>query len=79
MCIVNLLAYLEMFIDLLRSFNEDVRRVVDKAVEHGENSLWATLKNRASARDTAVSKAERAAREAQEKIGECSLEWKSIE
>lgn len=43
---------------------------MDKAVEHGENSLWATLKNRATARDSAVSLAERAAREAQDKIGE---------
>ncbi|XP_030559150.1 MICOS complex subunit Mic60 [Drosophila novamexicana] len=60
-------------IGILKSFNEDVRRVVDKAVEHGENSLWATLKNRASARDTAVSKAERAAREAQEKIERCEV------
>jgi len=46
-----------------------VRHVVDKAVEHGENTLWRTLKNRAGARDSAVSTAERAAREAQEKIG----------
>lgn len=45
-----------------------MRNVVDKAVDHGENSLWRTLKNRASARDTAVETAERTAREAQEKI-----------
>ncbi|XP_017873284.1 PREDICTED: MICOS complex subunit Mic60 isoform X1 [Drosophila arizonae] len=55
------------------NFNDDVRRVVDKAVEHGENSLWATLKNRASARDSAVQVAERAAREAQEKIERCQI------
>lgn len=45
-----------------------MRNVVDRAVEHGENDLWRTLKNRASARDTAVDIAERAARDAQEKI-----------
>ncbi|EDV94402.1 MICOS complex subunit Mic60 isoform X2 [Drosophila grimshawi] len=60
-------------IAILKGFNEDVRRVVDKAVEHGENSLWATLKNRASARDSAVATAERAAREAQEKIERCEV------
>ncbi|XP_034485290.1 MICOS complex subunit Mic60 isoform X1 [Drosophila innubila] len=60
-------------IGVLKKFNEDVRHVVDKAVEHGENSLWRTLKNRAGARDTAVSTAERAAREAQDKIDRCEL------
>ncbi|XP_023168563.1 MICOS complex subunit Mic60 [Drosophila hydei] len=60
-------------IGILKAFNEDVRRVVDKAVEHGENSLWATLKNRATARDSAVSLAERAAREAQDKIERCEI------
>lgn len=57
-------------------FNDDVRNVVDKAVEHGENSLWRTLKNRANARDSAVEIAERAAREAQEKISK--LWWISF-
>ncbi|XP_039490661.1 MICOS complex subunit Mic60 [Drosophila santomea] len=60
-------------IGVLKSFNDDVRKVVDKAVENGENSLWTTLKNRASARDTAVGTAERAAREAQEKIVACEI------
>ncbi|XP_052857264.1 MICOS complex subunit Mic60 isoform X1 [Drosophila gunungcola] len=60
-------------ISVLKGFNDDVRKVVDKAVENGENSLWTTLKNRASARDTAVATAERAAREAQEKIIACEI------
>ncbi|XP_068157941.1 MICOS complex subunit Mic60 isoform X1 [Drosophila tropicalis] len=60
-------------IAILKGFNEDVRQVVDKAVENGENSLWTTLKNRASARDTAVATAERAARTAQDKIAQCEL------
>ncbi|XP_015038786.2 MICOS complex subunit Mic60 isoform X1 [Drosophila pseudoobscura] len=60
-------------ITVLKGFNEDVRRVVDRAVETGENTLWTTLRNRASARDTAVSTAERAAREAQEKIVACEI------
>ncbi|BFF91372.1 MICOS complex subunit Mic60 [Drosophila madeirensis] len=60
-------------IAVLKGFNEDVRRVVDRAVETGENTLWTTLRNRASARDTAVATAEKAAREAQEKIVACEI------
>ncbi|XP_020815092.1 MICOS complex subunit Mic60 [Drosophila serrata] len=60
-------------ISVLKSFNDEVRKVVDKAVENGENSLWTTLRNRASARDTAVATAERAARQAQEKIVACEI------
>ncbi|XP_017846690.1 MICOS complex subunit Mic60 isoform X2 [Drosophila busckii] len=60
-------------INVLKGFNDDVRRVVDRAVEQGENTLWTTLRNRASARDTAVKTAERAAREAQEKIEKCEI------
>ncbi|KAH8311824.1 hypothetical protein KR044_008198 [Drosophila immigrans] len=58
-------------IGVLKKFNDDVRHVVDKAVEHGETSLWRTLKNRAGARDMAVTTAERAARDAQEKMERC--------
>ncbi|XP_017020601.1 MICOS complex subunit Mic60 [Drosophila kikkawai] len=60
-------------ISVLKGFNEDVRKVVDKAVENGENSVWTTLRNRAGARDTAVATAERAARQAQEKIVACEI------
>ncbi|KAH8335563.1 hypothetical protein KR074_006078 [Drosophila pseudoananassae] len=60
-------------ISVLKSFNEDVRKVVDRAVEKGENAVWTTLRNRAGARDTAVATAERAAREAQEKIVACEI------
>ncbi|KAH8256479.1 hypothetical protein KR032_010911 [Drosophila birchii] len=60
-------------ISVLKGFNDEVRNVVDKAVENGENSLWTTLRNRASARDTAVGTAERAARQAQEKIVACEI------
>ncbi|KAH8284334.1 hypothetical protein KR018_001890 [Drosophila ironensis] len=60
-------------IDVLKSFNEDVRHVVDKAVEKGDNAAWTTLRNRASARDTAVATAESASREAQERIVACEI------
>ncbi|XP_030369709.1 MICOS complex subunit Mic60 isoform X2 [Scaptodrosophila lebanonensis] len=60
-------------ISILKSFNEDVRRVVDKAVENSDTSLWTTLKNRTSARDTAVSTAERSARDAQSMIEKCEV------
>ncbi|XP_060650069.1 MICOS complex subunit Mic60 [Drosophila nasuta] len=65
-------------IGVLKKFNDDVRNVVDKAVEHGETALWRTLKNRAGARDMAVTVAERAAREAQEKIERCELALSKI-
>ncbi|KAH8383794.1 hypothetical protein KR009_010588 [Drosophila setifemur] len=65
-------------INVLKSFNEDVRKVVDRAVEKGENSLWTTLRNRASARDTAVGTAEHAAREAQEKIVACEIALSAV-
>lgn len=60
-------------ISVLQSFNNDVRTVVDRAVENVDNSLWMSLRNRTSARDTAVSVAEKAAREALEKIEKCEI------
>ncbi|KAH8381444.1 hypothetical protein KR093_004936 [Drosophila rubida] len=65
-------------IGVLKKFNDDVRNVVDRAVEHGDTSLWRTLKNRAGARDMAVTVAERAARDAQEKIERCEVALSKI-
>lgn len=50
-------------------FNEDVRKVVDEAIEKANPALWTTLKNKTSARDTSVALAEKCAREAIDKIG----------
>lgn len=51
------------------SFNNEVRRVVDIAVENVDTSLWTSLRNKTNARDSSVATAEQAAREALEKIG----------
>lgn len=51
------------------SFNNDVRRIVDNAIENVDTSLWTTLSNKTSARDSSVATAEQLAREALEKIG----------
>lgn len=60
-------------IDILENFNKDVRIVVDRAIEGVDNSLWITLKNRTSARDTSVSDAEKAALEALAKMEKCEV------
>uniref|UniRef100_T1PC79 MICOS complex subunit MIC60 n=1 Tax=Musca domestica TaxID=7370 RepID=T1PC79_MUSDO len=60
-------------IDILKNFNNDVRRIVDHAVENVDASTWTTLKNKTSARDSSVSTAEKLAREALEKIERCEI------
>lgn len=51
------------------SFNDDVRNTVNEAIEHMDITKWNTLKNRTSARDTAIATAEKLARDAINKIG----------
>lgn len=60
-------------IEILKSFNNDVRRIVDVAVEDVNTSLWTTLRNRTNARDTSVATAEKLAREALDKIEKCEI------
>lgn len=60
-------------IGILENFNNDVRVVVDRAIEGADNSLWVTLKNKTSARDTSVAAAEKAAYEALAKIEKCEV------
>ncbi|XP_059217815.1 MICOS complex subunit Mic60 isoform X2 [Stomoxys calcitrans] len=60
-------------IDVLKSFNNDVRRIVDVAVENLDASTWNTLKNKTNARDSSVATAEKLAREALEKIERCEV------
>lgn len=54
----------------LQEYAEDVKIVVDRAIEKSDNSVWSLLKNKTSARDTAVETAERAAQEAQNRINQ---------
>ncbi|TMW53440.1 hypothetical protein DOY81_001438 [Sarcophaga bullata] len=60
-------------IDILKNFNNEVRRVVDVAVENVDTSLWTSLRNKTNARDSSVATAEEAAREALEKIEKCEI------
>lgn len=54
----------------LQEYAEDVKTVVDRAIESSDNSVWSLLKNKTSARDTAVEAAERAAQEAQNRVNQ---------
>ncbi|XP_037814732.1 MICOS complex subunit Mic60 isoform X1 [Lucilia sericata] len=60
-------------IDILKNFNNDVRRIVDVAVENVDTSLWTSLRNKTNARDSSVATAEQLAREALEKIEKCEI------
>lgn len=51
------------------SFNDDVVKIVDQAVENLDPSLWSSLKNKTAARDSSISTAEKLAQEALLKIG----------
>lgn len=51
------------------SFNNEVRKVVDDAIDNVDTSSWTSLRNKTSARYTSVATAEKSAREATDKIG----------
>lgn len=55
-------------IKFLKEYAEDVKTVVDRVIDHSDHSLWSVLKNKTSARDTAVEAAERTAQAAQQHI-----------
>lgn len=52
----------------LHEYANDVKTVVDRVVEHNDYTVWSTLKNKTSARDTAVEAAERTAQEARAQL-----------
>lgn len=54
----------------LQAYADDVKKVVDHAIEKSDNSVWSQLKNKTSVRDTAVETAERAAQEAQNRVNQ---------
>uniref|UniRef100_A0A1A9W3S9 MICOS complex subunit MIC60 n=1 Tax=Glossina brevipalpis TaxID=37001 RepID=A0A1A9W3S9_9MUSC len=60
-------------IDNLKNFNNDVRRIVDQSIENINPSLWHSLRNKTSARDSYVATAENMAREALNKIEKCEV------
>lgn len=55
------------------SYNEDVKKTVDEAVEKLDMTAWTSLKNKTSARDFAVDAAETAAQSARETIRKCLI------
>lgn len=52
----------------LQEYANDVKTVVDRVIEHNDHTAWSTLKNKTSARDTAIEAAERTAKEAREQL-----------
>lgn len=55
-------------VKILKEYIEDVQTVVDRIIENADHTLWSTLKNKTSARDTAVEAAERSAQAAKSHI-----------
>uniref|UniRef100_A0A2C9GRF9 MICOS complex subunit MIC60 n=1 Tax=Anopheles arabiensis TaxID=7173 RepID=A0A2C9GRF9_ANOAR len=55
-------------VDVLKSYTNEVRKVVDESVDKLDSSSWTTLRNRTSARDTALQAAEDAADKARGNI-----------
>ncbi|XP_053669452.1 MICOS complex subunit Mic60 [Anopheles marshallii] len=55
-------------VDVLKTYTEEVRKVVDASIDKLDSSSWTTLRNRTSARDTALEAAETAADQAKANI-----------
>ncbi|XP_059610663.1 MICOS complex subunit Mic60 isoform X2 [Phlebotomus argentipes] len=54
--------------EIFKKYNEEVRKVVDSIVDHTDTASWSSLKNRTSARNSAVRQAEELAQEAATKL-----------
>lgn len=57
-------------VQILKTYNEDVKKIVDSAVENIDVNAWAALKNRTMTRDSALEAAEQAALAARKKLNE---------
>lgn len=57
-------------VNILKSYNEEVKRIVDSAVENVDVNAWTALKNKTFTRDSAVEAAEQAALAARKKLQE---------
>lgn len=60
-------------INILKTFNDDVRQIVDKSVEDILPDSWTTLKNKTKLRDSSVQNAEKLAQVALQKIEKCEI------
>jgi mitofilin len=56
--------------NVLKSYNEEVKKIVDSAVENVDVNAWTALKNKTLTRDAAVDAAEQAALAARKKLQE---------
>lgn len=65
-------------IKILNEYAEDVKAVVDRAIEQSDHSLWSVLKNKTTARDTAVESAERTAQAAKTHIDKLEKHIRSV-
>ena len=57
-------------VNILKSYNDDVKKIVDSAVENVDVNAWTALKNKTLTRDAAVETAEQAALAARKKLVE---------
>lgn len=57
-------------VNILKTYNEDVKKIVDSAVENIDVNAWTSLKNKTLTRDAAVEQAEQAALDARKKLQE---------
>lgn len=65
-------------IKILNEYAEDVKAVVDRAIEQSDHSLWSVLKNKTASRDTAVEGAERTAQAAKAHIDKLEKHIRSV-
>ena len=57
-------------INILKTYNDDVKKIVDSSVENIDVNAWTSLKNKTLTRDAAVEIAEKAALDARKKLQE---------
>lgn len=65
-------------VKIAKEYVEDVKDVVDRVIEHSDHSLWSVLKNKTSARDTAIESAERTAQAARSLIEKLETHERTI-
>lgn len=65
-------------IKILNEYAEDVKAVVERAIEQSDHSLWSILKNKTASRDTAVESAERTAHTAKTHIDKLEKHIRSV-
>lgn len=60
----------EKAVGILKTYNDEVKKIVDSAVENVDVNAWAALKNKTLTRDAAVAAAEQAALAAHKKLND---------